>query len=53
LESNPYLSAYLGHVNLACTNEYLKSSHTMHVREHSKMEDVCADVFPEVVSDEE
>jgi integrase len=53
LESNPYLSAYLGHENLACTDQYLKSSHTMHRREQAKMEDVCAGLFPEVDFDEE
>ncbi|MDR3314879.1 MAG: tyrosine-type recombinase/integrase [Coriobacteriales bacterium] len=53
LESNPYLSAYLGHENLACTNQYLNSSHTMHRREQAKMEDACEGVFPEVDFDEQ
>ena len=53
LESNPYLSAYLGHANLVCTDQYLKSSHTMHRHEHAKMEDACKGVFPEVGPDEE
>jgi integrase len=52
LESNPYLSAYLGHENLACTDQYLKSSHIMHLREHERMEDACEGVFPEVDPDE-
>ncbi|MDR1184389.1 MAG: tyrosine-type recombinase/integrase [Coriobacteriales bacterium] len=53
MESNPYLSAYLGHEGLACTDQYLKGSHAMHRREHAKMEVACDGLFPEVDFDEE
>jgi hypothetical protein len=52
IESNPYLSTYLGHKNLRCTDKYLKSSYVLHTGEHAQIEAVTGFVFPEVRDDE-
>jgi len=53
IESAPYLSTYLGHRDIRCTDKYLKSSHTLHKAEHQVMECVIGNVFPEAVFSDE
>jgi integrase len=52
IESSPYLSTYLGHKDLRCTDKYLKSSYVLHINEHIKIEAATSYVFPEVRSHE-
>jgi integrase len=49
----PYLSAYMGHVDLRATQHYLRLTSDLYPTIKTKTEDCCSYVIPEVLGNEE